>query len=114
MIEQAVTNLLSNAIKFAPRESLVEVGVDLEPRVARVWVRDEGPGISAEDRARIFQKFAQARSSSAGWETGAGLGLYIVERIVTAHGGQVFVDSEVDVGTTMSFTLPLSRPDAGG
>lgn len=70
------------------------------------WVADDGMGVPKEDLSRLFDRFWQATGTE---RRGAGLGLSIVKGIVEAHGGRVWVESEVGVGTTFYFTLPVAR-----
>jgi hypothetical protein len=72
------------------------------------WVADDGAGVPKEELPRLFDRFWQATSSD---RRGAGLGLSIVKGIVDLHGGRVWVESEVGVGTTFYFTLPVARSD---
>lgn len=100
---QALDNLVNNAIKFTPAEGTVTIGADSQHEGVRFFVADTGPGIEPDDLERIFDRFWQARGAEA---RGTGLGLSICKRIVEAHGGRLWVDSRVGVGTTVSFTIP--------
>jgi signal transduction histidine kinase len=103
---QVIDNLIGNATKFARRR--ITLGV--RPRDGEVlfWVADDGVGVSATDQPRLFDRFWQARRED---RRGAGLGLSIVKGIIEAHGGRIWVESEVGVGTTFYFTLPAApRP----
>jgi PAS domain S-box-containing protein len=103
---QVVTNLLSNAMKFSPPDVAVEVHLlRAGPRV-RVEVRDRGPGIPAEFRNRIFQKFSQADASDTRQKGGTGLGLSISRAIIERFGGHIGFESEAGQGTTFFFELP--------
>jgi signal transduction histidine kinase len=99
-ILQVLSNLVGNALSFAPRGGRVAVSLALAEREARVEVRDDGPGIPAEDLPHVFDRFWKSRSR------GTGLGLAIVKGIVDAHGGRVGVDSRVGEGAAFAFTLP--------
>jgi signal transduction histidine kinase len=101
-IDQVVTNLISNAIKYGGET--VEVEVDATGGEARLVVRDDGPGISAADQARVWNQFERAAPPNI---AGMGLGLWIVRRIVQAHGGDVSLASELGGGTSFIVTLPL-------
>ncbi|HSU89330.1 MAG TPA: sensor histidine kinase [Terriglobia bacterium] len=102
LITQVFQNLLSNAIKYTSAGEIT-VGADsIEVNKLRCWVRDTGAGIPAERQAKIFEKFETDPTRTGGM----GLGLPIVKQIVEAHGGQIFVESEVGRGSTFSFTLP--------
>jgi CheY-like chemotaxis protein len=105
---QVFTNLLSNAIKFSPAGGDVVVTMDVEGEVARVSVRDHGPGIPAEFQARIFGKFQQAESSSSRRHGGTGLGLAIARAIVERHEGHVRFETAAGTGTTFIVELPCS------
>lgn len=108
-IHQVVTNLVSNAIKFSPDGGVVVI--DIEPANGgriRLSVRDQGPGIAARDLPRLFKKFSQLDSSTRRTKMGSGLGLVISKSIVDAHGGRIWVESEVGVGST--FMVELPRP----
>ena len=104
-IRQVALNLLSNAIKFTPAGGSVDVRAARRDGEVQVSVTDTGPGIAAEDHARIFGEFQQA---AAGKEQrdGTGLGLALSKRLVELHGGRIWVDSELGKGSTFVFTLP--------
>ena len=103
---QVVTNLISNAVKFSPRGGEVEVAVSRGAGEVRVAVTDHGRGVSPEFRQRIFQKFAQADSSSTREKGGTGLGLSISRAIVERHQGRIGFTSEPGVATVFYFDLP--------
>lgn len=117
-IQQVLRNLISNALRFTSPGGLVSVSAriintldgedmpDLEKRLVKVWVTDTGCGIAPEYQERIFDRFYQVPSTSAGGSGGQGLGLAIVKMIVELHGGQITVESGVGEGSTFSFTLP--------
>ncbi|RYG19089.1 MAG: response regulator [Caulobacteraceae bacterium] len=109
---QVAVNLLSNAVKFSPAGSEVEVSVQPETRIARLSVRDYGPGIPDEFRARIFSKFAQADSSDTRAKGGTGLGLAIAREIAERHGGRLWFESAPGEGATFHLDLPLDLEDA--
>jgi PAS domain S-box-containing protein len=103
---QVITNLISNAVKFSPRGGEVEVEVSRGAGEVRVAVTDHGRGVSPEFRQRIFQKFAQADSSSTREKGGTGLGLSISRAIVERHQGRIGFTSEPGVATAFFFDLP--------
>ncbi|HET9954290.1 MAG TPA: ATP-binding protein [Polyangiaceae bacterium] len=103
---QVLTNLLSNAVKFSPPGAAVEL--ELEPRSeqVRIAVKDHGPGIPHEFRARMFGKFAQADASDARSRGGSGLGLNIARALTERMGGQIGFTSELGLGSTFFVDLP--------
>jgi signal transduction histidine kinase len=107
-IEQVVTNYLTNALKYAPPDRPVEVGVQTMPQHARVWVRDEGPGLPPEEQERVWERFHRVTGIEvqSGTGVGLGLGLHICRTIIERHQGQVGVESTPGVGSTFWFTLP--------
>ncbi|MBZ5709934.1 hybrid sensor histidine kinase/response regulator [Nannocystis pusilla] len=106
-LEQMFVNLLSNAFKFGAGEP-IEVRVWGDATSVFLSVRDHGIGIAPEARERIFQRYERAVPDSH--SRGFGLGLYIVERVVAAHGGTISVDSEPGAGSTFTVVLPRSGP----
>jgi signal transduction histidine kinase len=107
-VAQILTNLMTNAIKFTPAGERVLVGARPVDGAVEIWVRDSGPGLSAEARRRMFDRFwTAAPSDGAGRATpkGLGLGLTIVRGLVEAHGSQVEVQSTTNHGTEMRFRL---------
>jgi len=103
---QVVTNLLSNAAKFSPRGGVVEVAVSRAAGEARVAVTDHGRGIPPEFQGNVFERFAQADSSSTRERGGTGLGLSISRAIVERHRGRIGFTSEPGVATIFFFDLP--------
>ncbi|MCU1724337.1 MULTISPECIES: hybrid sensor histidine kinase/response regulator [unclassified Pseudomonas] len=103
-IEQVIANLLSNALRYGAKRP-VHVRVSANADMACVEVRDEGIGISPENQQRIFQQFERVSSNLS--VAGLGLGLYISEQIVLAHGGSIVVQSAEGEGATFRVSLPL-------
>ncbi len=110
-IEQVLANLLDNAIKYSPEGTTVEVTLRAGDNDVIIAVTDEGPGIPADSLKRLFERYYRGMSSRSATE-GLGLGLYVAHGIVIAHGGQMWVESEVGNGTTFSLSLPRGGPDA--
>jgi signal transduction histidine kinase len=103
---QAVLQLAANAVRHTTEGGLVAVGSQVRDGHVRFWVRDTGPGVSVEDRDRIFERFYRGRSGYRRSD-GAGLGLSIVRAIAEAHGGRVELDSEPGHGATFTIVIPL-------
>jgi signal transduction histidine kinase len=108
-LTQVFINLITNAVKFSPAHSRVRVSLksNIENKMAEIVITDEGIGIPKEDITRIFARFFRASNVDSGQYQGSGLGLSIVERAISHHGGSITVDSTLGRGTTFSFTLPL-------
>jgi signal transduction histidine kinase/DNA-binding response OmpR family regulator len=107
MVKQVIVNLLSNAVKFTPDGGQIDVGAQLRDGEVWIFVRDTGIGIAYEDQMRIFDEFQQAKLGAIRTEEGTGLGLTLSKKFVELHGGHIWVESEVGVGSTFTFTLPL-------
>ena len=106
-LTQVLINLVGNAIKFTDAGEVV-IKAEAKNGSFCVSVRDTGPGISADDQARLFQEFQQADNAITRKKGGTGLGLAISKRIVEMHGGKIWVKSQVGKGSTFSFTLPVA------
>ncbi len=109
-IEQVLRNLLSNAVKFSPPASEITLRLAVEAGRVVVSVSDQGVGISKEDVATLFLPFHRVRQAGGREVKGIGLGLFISRSIVEAHGGDMWVQSQVGKGSTFYFSLPLPRP----
>jgi PAS domain S-box-containing protein len=107
MIRRVVTNLLENASKYSPQGSKIEIGARQKDDQILVWVEDNGPGIPASEHERIFNKFTRLKTENA--PKGLGLGLAYCRLALHAHGGKIWVDSEVGVGSRFTFSLPIAR-----
>lgn len=117
-VHQIVVNLVSNAIRYSPERGTITVTVDEVPAEvfpgdwARIRVRDDGPGIPAALRARIFEPFSDVQPAKHHTSSGpdsAGLGLYIARSLIELHGGLITVDSEEGVFTEFTVLLPVAR-----
>ena len=105
-IEQVISNLLTNALRYGGR-SPIQVRVYRQGNEARVEVQDHGIGISAENQKRIFQQFERVSAKTV--VAGLGLGLFISEQIVAAHGGSIVVESEINEGALFRVCLPIQE-----
>jgi PAS domain S-box-containing protein len=113
-IGQVVTNYLTNALKYSLEEHPVTLSIEAEDHLARVWVRDQGPGLPAEEQERIWERFHRVKGVEvqSGSGIGLGLGLHICRTIVEHHQGQVGVESAPGQGSTFWFTMPLTASAA--
>jgi signal transduction histidine kinase len=107
---QVIDNLVGNAIKYSPPDGriTISVGSDAEARTASVTVSDEGPGISVEEREQVFSAFFRTREAARGQVAGLGLGLYICQELVTAHGGAISIEESSSGGAAFTVTLPIA------
>ena len=109
-LQQVVSNLVGNAIKFSPRGGSAEVSVEcVRDEIARVSVRDTGPGIAPEVRERMFERFAQGLAHGATRSSGLGIGLPLVKDLVELHGGTVRAEDGENGGATLIVELPLRQ-----
>jgi signal transduction histidine kinase len=110
---QVLENLVGNAVKFSRSGGCVTVGAARRNGELLFWVKDTGAGIASDDLPHLFDRFWQARKAG---RQGIGLGLAIVKGIVEAHGGRIWVESQLGEGSTFFFTLPLadSRGNVAG
>jgi signal transduction histidine kinase len=105
---QVITNLLSNAIKFSPPGGTIEVSIEVDGGTLRLAIRDHGPGIPAELKPRIFEKFTQAATPGTRHAGGTGLGLSIAREIVVRLGGTIGFEDAPDGGTRFFVALPIA------
>lgn len=105
-IAQVFSNLYSNAIRYTPFRGSIIVSADMVEGTIRFCVRDNGPGIPQNEARHIFEKFYQVRDDQRAG--GSGLGLAIVKEIVEAHGGAVWVESAIGMGSSFYFTVPCA------
>jgi signal transduction histidine kinase/CheY-like chemotaxis protein len=106
---EVLENLISNAVKFTEPGGVVTIGASSGGSEVAVWVKDNGHGIRPDHLPKLFDRFWQARRHD---RRGTGLGLTICKAIIEAHGGRIWADSALGAGTTMQFTLPVTRGQA--
>ncbi len=109
-VKRIIVNLLSNAVKFTPEGGRIDTSARLVDGDLEVAVHDTGIGIAHDDLARIFEEFQQVSQPDAQKREGTGLGLALTRALVELHGGEIGVDSELGVGSTFTFRLPVRRP----
>jgi signal transduction histidine kinase len=107
MIRRVVTNLLENASKYSPPGSSIEIGAWQRDDQVVIWIQDQGPGVPASEHERIFDKFTRLKTENG--PKGLGLGLAYCRLAVQAHGGRIWVESELGVGSRFIFTLPVTN-----
>jgi len=105
-LQEIIENLFSNAIKYSPPGKAIRVRVAGAGSRVRLEVQDEGPGLTAEEQNRLFEKFQRLGPRPTGNETSTGLGLFIVKKLVELQGGEIGVQSEPGRGSTFSVTFP--------
>jgi two-component system, OmpR family, phosphate regulon sensor histidine kinase PhoR len=111
-LEQVLANLVDNAIKYGRAQGHVTVGgKKLDDGKLEIFVKDDGPGIPAESLDRVFERFYRVDKARSRDQGGTGLGLSIVKHIVQAHGGEVWVQSELGKGAIFFFTLPAAKAE---
>ncbi len=110
MLERVLKLLLDNAVKFSPAGGLITLRARSEGEMIRVEIKDQGIGIPADALPNVFDSFYQVDGSTTRRFGGTGLGLSIANNIITAHGGEISVESAEGAGSTFYFTLPLTGP----
>ena len=106
-IAQVLTNLVGNAAKYSPANTQITLTAFQTSKDVQVNVSDQGPGISTEDRAQIFEPFQRGHSTPVRRTKGSGLGLAVCKGLIEAHGGHIWIQDPDSPGTTVSFTLPV-------
>jgi signal transduction histidine kinase len=114
LTNRVIVNLLANAIRVSQPEASVVVKAGRMDD-DRVWVSitDSGPGIPEKWLNKVFDKFSQIDARKTGGFKGSGLGLAFCRRAVEAQGGRIWLDSKINMGTTVTFTLPAGSPQCG-
>ena len=107
-VEQVVTNLISNALKYSGPEMMVDVSAAVADEEVEVRVRDRGIGLDASDRERVFDLLVRTDAATS-MAQGAGIGLYVCRRLVTAMAGRIWVEAAEGGGSVFAFRLPIER-----
>jgi PAS domain S-box-containing protein len=108
-IRQVFINLVSNAIKYSPEDTTIMIGSRKDEGHIHVYVKDEGRGIPKKDVQKIFDRFYQVDEKKGKTYPGLGLGLHICKKIIDAHKGKIWVESELGKGSTFYFSLPIYK-----
>ena len=106
LMEYAVYNLLTNAVKYSPAETVVNVASRGEGQFVRLSVSDQGMGMDEKELRSIFKKFYRTKKAEASGEAGTGIGLSLVQQIVTHHHGRIEVSSSPGHGSCFTMVLP--------
>ncbi|WP_082458766.1 ATP-binding protein [Pedobacter sp. Leaf216] len=106
-VGQVITNLINNAVKYSPLGSTINVACIRVNETAQVSVKDEGMGVLPTDQDKLFDRFFRVDSKQMANISGFGIGLYLCDEIIRGHGGKIWVESELGVGSTFYFSLPL-------
>jgi signal transduction histidine kinase len=107
-LELVLKNLINNAIKYSPPKTQIRISAKKDGAFVMIGVTDQGKGLSQADQAKLFQSFERLRETSL-TNPGLGLGLLVCQRLVEAHGGRIWAESEVGHGSTFWFTLPVNQ-----
>ena len=103
---RSISNLINNAIQYTPADGVVTIRLESSERNAIITIQDNGIGIAPEDLTHIFDRFYRVQADRSRNTGGTGLGLAIVRAIVKAHHGSIQVDSQLDLGSKFTVTLP--------
>lgn len=109
---QIVDNLVSNAIKFSPHDKNIYISTERRGHEVFCTVRDEGPGLTSEDKTKLFGKFSRLSARPTGGEHSTGLGLSVVKKLVEAMGGSVYCESEPGKGASFILSVPAVEMQA--
>lgn len=103
-LKRVLANIIGNAVKFTQNNGKITIKVDILKTEVKITVQDNGPGIPKEDLPKMFKRFSQGTNIKR--STGTGLGLFLSRQIIEAHGGEVFVESEIGKGSLFGFSIP--------
>jgi two-component system sensor histidine kinase KdpD len=111
MLPQVIHNLIDNALRYTPPGTPIDVAAWTTETNVIVKVADQGPGLTDDERSKVFQRFYRGRTAQpTGSRSGIGLGLTICEGIIKAHGGRIWTERNVPQGVAFLFSLPIDRP----
>lgn len=108
VIDRIIMNLVSNAIKFSPRDKCIYINLIINSEEVKILIKDEGPGISNEDKNKIFNRFYQVTKRKDNEQSGSGIGLDLVNYLTKSHGGSIDLSSEDGNGALFIVTLPIN------
>jgi signal transduction histidine kinase len=112
-LRQVLLNLLDNAVKYGPAGQTITVGSEVSGDYARMWVEDQGPGIPADDRHRVWEPYVRLKRDVESATGGSGIGLSVVRELVNLHGGRTRVENGTGGGARVIIDLPLTQADSG-
>jgi two-component system sensor histidine kinase KdpD len=113
-VRQVIENLVDNAAKYSPSGTPIEIGARAWDDAMEIWVKDQGNGLSPEQRRRVFERFYQIAGGNESARSGVGLGLAICKGLVEAMSGRIWCESAgPGTGSRFAFTLPWAPVDAG-
>jgi len=112
-IKEVVDNLVSNAIKYSPYDRPIDINVELisdgiKPKFVQFSIKDYGQGLTEQDQKNIFNKFQRLSTKPTGNETSTGLGLSITKELIELHNGSIWVESQLEEGSTFYFKIPIA------
>jgi len=107
-LSQVLINLILNAIKFSNSDTSIEISADKTEEHIVIRVTDQGQGIPESEQGKIFDAFSKTSVRSTAGESSSGLGLNIAQKLIESHGGKIWVESKTGVGSTFSFSIPLT------
>ncbi|MDQ2753097.1 MAG: ATP-binding protein, partial [Bacteroidota bacterium] len=107
-IGNVISNLLSNAVKYSTKGKPVDIKCEQIENMAQISIRDEGIGITPQDKEKLFSRFYRVQNNNTKQISGFGIGLYLSAEIVERHGGKIWVESKEGIGSTFYFALPVA------
>jgi PAS domain S-box-containing protein len=110
-VAQVIVNLVKNSSIYAPKGTVISISASIHGNCLQVNISDQGPGISPSENKKVFKAFKRGTDVEKNYLQGAGLGLAICKGLVEAHGGRIWIKKKTTVGASISFTLPLSKPE---